>query len=95
MVDRSGDAFPQMVGHVVLALAGDHLAQLCFEVERLEARRAVVEVAHDLAAPDVGQLPVQVVVQPMHRLPTVETGRGVLGRLRAPLVLRHPLSTDP
>ena len=50
----------QRVGHRVLALAGDHLAQLGLEVEDLEAVVAAVEVVLDAHAELVVSLAVEV-----------------------------------
>src|SRR5687768_6659250 len=78
VVDGLGHAEAQRLGHLVAALHGDDLAQLGLEVERLQAREAVVEVLLDVGPAGVVELAVEEVVQPMdgvvavahHRSPT-------------------------
>jgi hypothetical protein len=63
-LDGLGDAVAERLGHLVDAAVADHQPELGLEVERLQARRAVVEVLLDVdAVVRVGQLAVEVQVQ--------------------------------
>ena len=65
---RLGHPLAQGVGHVVLAAVRHQLAQLLLESVGADARTAEVEVPGDLDPPLLGQLAVEVVVQPLDRL---------------------------
>jgi hypothetical protein len=69
------DPEPKALGHLVPALPGDDDLELGFEVERLEARRALLEMHLDLVAALVGELPVEEVVERLDRFLTVGPAR--------------------
>jgi hypothetical protein len=58
---------PQALRHLISAFPGDDDLELGFEVERLEARRALLEMQLDLVAALVGELPVEEVVEGLDR----------------------------
>ena len=73
------DPVPQGVRHVVLAAVRHQLAQLRLEPEGADTWPAQIEVAGDLDAALLGQLAVEVVVQPFDRLVAAEEAGGRLG----------------
>src|SRR5580658_3258504 len=66
--ERLVDSPAQGLGHPVLAAVGDDLTEIGLEVEGVEARGALVEVALDHGPALVGQLAVEIVVEPFHGL---------------------------
>jgi len=66
------DPLSQGIGDVVLAAVGDHLAQVGLEVKGTETRTAFVEMHLDLHAAFVGELPVEIVVEPFDRVIAIE-----------------------
>jgi hypothetical protein len=68
------DALAQRLRDMVLAAVGDHLPEIGLEVEGSEARGALVEMLTDLAAACVGELAVEIVVEPFDRLVAIEVG---------------------
>src|SRR5579875_751570 len=77
--DGRRDPRPQGVGHRVLASPGDQDLQLGLEVERLEARGALVEMSLDVLAFGGRQLPVEEVVQGIESFLALGSAGGVLG----------------
>ena len=63
------------VGHMVLAAVRQHLAQLLLESVGADAGPAQVEVPGDLDPPLLGQLAVEVEVEPLDRLVTADEAR--------------------
>jgi hypothetical protein len=61
--ERFGDPAPERIGNLVLAAAGDNDAKLGLEVERLEARAAVLEMLVDRGALLVGEFAVEELVE--------------------------------
>src|SRR6185437_11062297 len=71
-VDRRGDPVDQCLGHTVLAPVRDHPAQVLLELCGAAARTAPVEVDTDRLSPGIGQLPVEIRVELVHRLDAVD-----------------------
>ena len=65
-----------VVGHMVLAPAGDDLPELGLEPVGPDARPAQVEMAGDLEPPLLGQLAVEVEVEPLDGLVAADETRG-------------------
>jgi len=70
-----GDAADEGVGNPVAAAVGDDLAKLGLKAGRPRARLTEIEMQGDLPPTIVGQLAVEVVVQLMDRLVTVDSVR--------------------
>ena len=71
-----GHPVDERVGHVVLAPVGDDLAQLGLEAVGPDAGPAQVEVAGDLDPPLLGELAVEVEVEPLDGLVTADEAGG-------------------
>ena len=81
-----GDPIPEGGGNLVPALLGDEDLQLGLEVERLEARRTLLEVPLDLQPAIVRQLTVKEVIQGVDGLLTICLST-------VPLIQLHQFST--
>jgi hypothetical protein len=78
------DPLAQRLRDVVFAPVGDHLAEVGLEVEGPETRGAFVEMLTDLRATSVGELTVEIVIEPFDRVVAID-----LGLFRTHLALSH------
>jgi hypothetical protein len=68
------DALAQRLRDVVLTAVGNDLAEVGLEVERAETRGTLVEMFADLGPALVGELTVEIVIEPFDRLVAVDLG---------------------
>lgn len=77
VLDGLGDPVAQSIWYFVTAAPLDEGSNVSLEVERLEARRALVQMAADLDPPLSRQLAIEVVVEPVDRLFAVGAGAAI------------------
>jgi hypothetical protein len=73
-LDGVVDALAQGVRDMVFAAVGDHLTEVGLEVEGTEARGALVEMFLDLGPALIGELAVEIVVEPLDGLVAIDLG---------------------
>jgi hypothetical protein len=78
------DPLAQRLRDVILAPVGDHFAEVGLEVEGPETRSAFVEMLTDLRAANIGELTVEIVIEPFDRLVAID-----VGLFRTHLALSH------
>jgi hypothetical protein len=71
VIDELGDAATQLFGNLVSAMVRNQLAQVGLEIERLDARRAIIEVLLDLGPHIRRQFIVEEVIEAVQNLSTI------------------------
>ena len=94
-LERLGHPLDESVGHTLLAPAGDDLAQLGLESVGPDAGAAQIEVTGDLHPPLLGELAVEVEVQPFDGLVASDEPRDIrrpVTRFRCRFARYFPIS---
>jgi hypothetical protein len=71
VIDELGDAATQLFGNLVSAMVRNQLAQVGLEIERLDARRAIIEVLLDLGPHIRRQFIVEEMIEAVQNLSTI------------------------